>query len=239
MGRDPKLDEIERLLKEVKGKEETKESGFWKTMKVMSSVWRNSFLVVIAVLLLLLVALPLGTFWMLQGSTATESKGAFLERLQDMNQLVTAEAYSKVIIEREDNSLFGKEIGLDLPGTRRQLLVVIPGVVRAGVDFSELTEDDIDIDEEAQTATLTLPRADFVGGPEIFMDQVEVYSYEGLFRQGADISEAYELAEEAQTLMLEETTGQGVLDLAETNASRSVEEMFQLVNYDVTVEFED
>lgn len=239
MAKDPKLTEIERLLNEVKGKEDTKESGFWKTLKLMMGVFRNSFLVLIVALLLLLVALPLGTFWMIKGSTFQEDKGAFLEQIQDLNELATAEAFSKVIIERQDNAVFGQEIGLDLPGTKRQLLVVIPGSVKAGIDFSEVTEEDIELDEAAKTATLTLPKADFLGGPELFMDQVEVYSYEGLFRGGADISEAYELAEEAQKLMLEETKGQGVLELAEENAASSVQQMFNLVDYDVKVEFKE
>lgn len=239
MAKDPKLTEIERLLEEMKEQGETKESGFWKSVKLLMGVWRNTFLVLITILLLLLVALPLGTFWLIQGSTATESKGVFLEQIQELNELSTAEAFSKVIIEREDNALFGKEIGLDLPGTKRQLLVVIPGSVRAGINFSKVSEGDIVVDEEAKTAILTLPPAEFLGGPELFMDQVEVYSYEGLFRSGTDISEAYELAEEAKKMMLEETEGQGVLQTAETNAVRSVQEMFGLVDYDVTVKFKE
>lgn len=239
MAKDPKLTEIERLLEEVKGKENTKESGFWKTIKLMMGIWRNSFLVLIAILLLLLVALPLGTWWMIQGSTETESKGSFLEEIQDLNELSTAEAFSKVIIERSDNEIFGQDIGFNLPGTRRQLLVVIPGSVRAGIDFSQITEEDIIVDEEAQTATLTLPRAEFLGGPELFMDQIEVYSYEGLLRGDGDIAEAFDLADEAKKLMLEETRGQGVLELAESNAEKSVREMFKLVDYDVTIQFED
>lgn len=239
MAKDPKLTEIERLLKEVKGKEDTKESGFWKSFKVLAGVFRNSFLALAVVLLLLVVALPLGTFWMIKGSTATESKGVFLEQIRDLNELTTAEAFSKVIIEREDNKVFGQDIGLDLPGTKRQLLVVIPGSVKAGIDFSEVTEEDIQVDEEAKTATLTLPKADFLGGPEIFMDRVEIYSYEGLFREGADISEGFDLAEEAQKMMLEETEGQGLLEQAEENGAKSVKEMFKLVDYDVTVKFKD
>lgn len=240
MAKDPKLTEIERLLKEVKGKEDTKESGFWKSFKVLAGVFRNSILVLTVVFLLLLVALPLGTFWMIKGgSTATENKGLFLERIQDLNELTTAEAFTKAIIEREDNKVFGQDIGLDLPGTKRQLLVVIPGSVKAGIDFSQVTAEDIVVDEEAKTATLTLPKAEFLGGPELFMDQVKVVSNEGVFRGKADISEGYELAEEAKKLMLEETEGQGVLERAEENGAKSVQEMFKLVDYDVTVKFED
>lgn len=238
MAKDPKLTEIERLLKEVKGKEDTKESGFWKSFKVLAGVFRNSFLALSVVLLLLFIALPLGTFWMIKGSTATESKGVFLERIQDLNELTTAEAFTKAIIEREDNKVFGQEIGLDLPGTKRQLLVVIPGSVKAGIDFSEVTADDIQEDEEAKTATLTLPNADFLGGPELFMDQVNVLTNEGLFREKADISEGYDLAEEAKKMMLKEMEDQDLLEQAEENGAKSVKEMFKLVDYDVTVEFE-
>lgn len=239
MANDSKLKEIERLLQEVKGKEDPNPSGFWKSAKVLAGVFRKTFLALALLLLLLFIALPLGAYWMLNGSTFTEEKGAFLERIQDLNELSTAEAFSKAIIERQDNAVFGQEIGLELPGTKRQLLVVIPGSVKAGIDFSEVTEDDIEVDEEAKTATLTLPRADFLGGPELFMDQVRVFSYEGLFRDKADISEAYDLAEEAQKLILKEAQDQGVLERAEENGERSVQEMFQLVGYDVSVEFKD
>lgn len=239
MSKDPKLDEIERLLNDMKKNQEPKEKGFWKTMKVMAGVWRNTFIVLLVLLVLLLAALPFGAFWYLKsGSTFQESKGAFLESIQEMNELSTAEAYSKVVIERQDNAVFGQEIGIDLPGTKRQLLVVIPGRVRAGVDFSEVTEEDIVVDEEARTATLTLPKPEILGEPELFLDQVEIYSYEGLFRDEADIAEAYELAEEAKTLMMEEVQGQGVLELAEENAARSVQDMFGLVDYDVTINFD-
>ena len=47
------------------------------------------------------------------------------------------------------------------------------------------------------------------------------------------------LAETAKEMMIEETTGQGILELAEENAAKSVSEMFQLVDYDVEVEFKE
>lgn len=239
MVNDAKLKEIERLLQEVKGKENPNPSGFWKSAKVVAGVFRKTFLVLAILLLLLFIALPLGTYWLLNGSTATESKIVFLEEIRNLNELSTAEAFSKAIIKREDNEVFGREIGMDLPGTKRQLLVVIPGSVKAGIDFSEVTEDDIEVDEEAKTATLTLPKADFLGGPELFMDRVEVVSNEELFRGRPDISEAYGLLEEAQKMMLEETEEQGLLERAEENGVDSVQGMFQLVGYEVSVEFED
>ncbi|TQR08749.1 DUF4230 domain-containing protein [Psychrobacillus soli] len=250
MRKDDKIREMEKLLEELKAqKNETTATiaenhssrgfTFWKMPRALYRLRAKSFVILVLLVILLIAALPFAAYWAIQGSTFTESKGSIVERVQALNELSTAEAYTKVIIERQDNQLFGKEIGIDLPGTKRQLLVVVPGSVRAGVDFSQVTESDIKVDDEHKTARLTLPMPQFLGGPEIFFDQVEVFSYEGLFREKADITEAYELAEIAKEMMIEETTGQGILQLAEENAAKSVKEMFQLVDYDVQVEFKE
>lgn len=250
MAKNEKIDEIERLLKELKAsKEETavtveetvnRSSGFWSVGKLFFSLWKKSFLLIALLVVLLIVALPFIAFNLLKGgSTFTEDKGAFLEQIQDLNELATAEAYTKVIIERQDNAIFGQSIGLNVPGTKRQLLVVIPGSVKAGVDLSGLTDKDVVINEEKKTAKLTLPPAKFLGGAEIFFDKVEIYSYEGLFRDTANIEEAYELAAEAKELILEETAGQGVLQMAEKTAEKTLREMFLFAGYDVTIEFKE
>ncbi|GGA21833.1 DUF4230 domain-containing protein [Psychrobacillus lasiicapitis] len=250
MRKDDKIREMEKLLAELKAqKNETTATiaenpsrqgfGFGKIPRALYRFRTKSIILIVIIVLLLLAALPFAAYWAIQGSTFTENKGSIVERVQALNELSTAEAYTKVIIERQDNQLFGKEIGIDLPGTKRQILVVVPGAVRAGVDFSQVTESDIKVDDESKTATLTLPMPKFLGGPEIFFDQVEVFSYEGLFREKADITEAYELAETAKEMMIEETTGQGILQLAEENAEKSVKEMFQLVEYDVQVQFKE
>lgn len=241
---------IEQLLKELKAsKEQTavtmeevedRPRGFWRVGKVVFSVWRKSFIAIALLIILLIVALPFATFFILkQGSTFTEQKGAYLEQIKDLNELATAKAYTKVIIERQDNKLFGQSIGLSLPGTKRQLLVVIPGSVKAGVDLSNLTEKDVVVDDKKKTAKLTLPPATFLGGAEIDFDKVKVYSYEGLFREKANIKEAYELAAEAKELILEETKGQGVLITAQQNAEKTLKEMFSFAGYDVTIEFKE
>ncbi|CAM3137849.1 DUF4230 domain-containing protein [Filibacter tadaridae] len=245
-----KIDEIEQLLKELKASEEetavtveeveNRPTGFWRVGKVFFSLWKKTFISIALIILLLIVTIPFATMHFLKsGSTFTESKGAFLEQIQELNELATAEAYTKVVIERQDNTLFGQSIGLNLPGTKRQLLVVVPGSIKAGVDLSALTEEDIEMDEANKTAKITLPPASFLGGAEIYFDKVEVYSYEGAFREKANIEEAYELAEEAKKLILEETTGQGVLTTAQQNAERTLHEMFSFAGYDVAIEFKE
>ncbi|MCG7343517.1 DUF4230 domain-containing protein [Sporosarcina sp. ACRSL] len=247
-----KLQEIERLLKEMKDSDSesavTVEELIGRKRKswrprlrfTFISKWKRWTLLLAVLLLLIVLSLPFIAFYLLkQGSTFTEQKGMFIEQVLELNEMATAEAYTKVIIERQDNQIFGQSIGLNVPGTKRQLLVVIPGSVKAGVDLSKLTEKDVIIDEEKKTAKLTLPPATFLGGAEIYFDQVEVYSYEGVFRQKADIEEAYELAAEAKKLILEEATGQGVLKTAQYNAEKTLKEMFSFAGYDVTIEFKE
>ncbi|MCZ8538096.1 DUF4230 domain-containing protein [Paenisporosarcina quisquiliarum] len=248
MSKNQRIKEIEKLLEELKAQDEIavtlesvqpRSSGFGQSGTLFKSIWKRKMLWFITALIVLVVSVPFITLWAIKGSTFTENKGAFLVRIQAINELATAEAYTKAIIKRQDNKIFGQEIGLDLLGTKRQLLVVIPGSVKAGIDFSKVEAEDIVLDEEAKTATLTLPKAEFLGGPEMFFDQVEVFSAEGLLREKPDIAEGYELATEAKEMIMKETKEQGVLQLAEENAARSVSEMFSLVGYDVTVEFEE
>lgn len=197
-------------------------------------------LLLAVITVLLVAAIPFATFYFLkQGSTFTEDKGVFLERIQDLNEMATAEAFTKVIIERQDNQIFGQSIGLNVPGTKRLLLVVIPGSIKAGIDLSGVTERDLVIDEENKTVKLVLPSAEFLGGAEIYFENVEVYSFEGVFREKADIEEAYELAAEAKELIREEATGQGVLKMAQFNAEKTLKEMFSFAGYDVTIEFRE
>lgn len=251
MAENNKLDEIEKVLQEIRASQKesavtVEETGFrrklsfWKIGRLLFSMWRKSFITIGLLFLLFVIALPFITFHFLkQGSTATEERGVFLERIQELQQLTTAEVYTKVIIERQDNQLFGQSIGLNVPGTKRQLLVIIPGSVKAGVDLSGLTEKDIVVNEEKKTMKLTIPPATFLGGAELFFDQVEVYSHEGVFREKANIEEAYELAAEAKELIVEEASGQRILQTAQQQAVRTIQDMFSFTGYDVTIELKE
>lgn len=166
-------------------------------------------------------------------------KSALVERMTDLNELTTAEAYAKVLIERTNNKIFGQEINLDIPGTEQKVLVVIPGTVKAGVDLSGLTERDVDVDEENKKLTIQLPAPKILGNATLALNKVKVFSSEGIFRDEATIEEGYELANEAQQEMVKEVKQEGLLDKARTNAEESLKNMFGLVNYEVDVQFKE
>ena len=206
---------------------------------LLIGLFKNWYTWIALIIILAILILPFVTWKLLQGNSFAEQKGSLVERIQNLNELTTAEAYTKVMIERENNELFGKEIGVNIPGTKRELLVIIPGAVKAGVDFSGITEKNITINEKKKTATITLPTAKILGEPEIDFNKVQVFSSEGLFRSKPDMKEAYDLAADAKKQMIEEARTQGVLKMAEKNAKNSVADMFSLVGYDVTVKFKE
>ncbi|WP_301107254.1 DUF4230 domain-containing protein [Sporosarcina sp.] len=221
-------------------KKRKRKMGFLELGFTLWSSWRKTYILLILMLVAAIIILPVAGFYLIKmGSTFSEQKGAFVEHVQELQELTTAEAYTKVLVERTDNELFGQSIGVNLPGTKRNLLVVIPGSVKAGIDLSDITENDLTIDDTEKTVRLRVPSAEFLGGAEIYFDQVEVYSLEGLFRTKADIEEGYELANEAKILIVEEASEQGVLQTAERNAEKTLKEMFSLAGYKLEVEFKE
>lgn len=194
-------------------------------------------------LLLLIVIVGGSATWLTwsfaKGTHATIEKSAVVERIRAIEQVATAEAHIKAVIEREDNQLFGKEIGVNMPGTKRKLLVIMPGVIRAGVDLDTLTEEDVTIDYDQKTATLALPPIQFLGSPSLDFDHVDIFSAEGLFRSEANMKEAYTLANEAKALIVEEAEQQGLKEVAAQNAEQLVKELFAFEGFTVTVTFKE
>src|SRR5690606_26176787 len=127
-------------------------------------------------------------------STFKKESTVFVENVQELSTLATAEAHVKVIIEQEDNKLFGEEINVNFPGTQRELLLVGPATVIAGVDLKGITSEDIKIDEKNKKLEMSLPPAAFIQEPAIQMEKVKTFSDEGLFRGEVKWDEGFNLA---------------------------------------------
>lgn len=163
---------------------------------------------------------------------------SFIERIEDLSQLATSKAYMKAVIEQEDNELFGKKIDVNLPGTKRKLLVIIPGEVTAGVDLAKINEEHIKINEVKKEVRITLPKGEILQEPTLFFDQIRIFSSEGLFRGEATISEGYEIANLAKEQIKTEAIEHGLLNNAENQAKEVVEQFFKTIGYKAIVEFE-
>ncbi|WP_230980815.1 DUF4230 domain-containing protein [Rossellomorea arthrocnemi] len=243
-----KIQEMEAILADLKATEretsaslaiDNRSSRHWGLTHKLLSLWKRRVIFILLLVLLAVGGASIGVYSWLSGSTFTEEKGSFVERIQEMSSLATAQGFVKAVIEQEDNQLFGKEINADLPGTKRKLLMVVPGTVLAGVDLQGIDEQDIVVNEEKKEIQLTLPRAEILQEPSIDTDNIKTFSVEGIFRNDVDWNEGFALAEVAKDQISEEAIEQGVLQAAEKNAKKSLKGFFEQLGYDVTIDFQN
>jgi hypothetical protein len=236
---------LESLLSELKEEKEDSLSTNVNGKKVKSPTFSGSLfkfflqfwgfkILLISVLLIVIIA---SGYWLFSGSTLKKESITFVEQVQELATLATAEAHVKVIIEQEDNKLFGKDINYNLPGTKRELLLVVPATVIAGVDLSGITSKNIKVDDKEKRLEIVLPSPTLIQEPAIQTDKVKTFSDEGLFRSEVEWDEGFDLASEAQAQIKQEVIEIGLLQTAEKNAEKVLQEFFANLGYTVTVSF--
>ncbi|MEW8986352.1 MAG: DUF4230 domain-containing protein, partial [Bacillus sp. (in: firmicutes)] len=190
--------------------------------------------------MVLFILVIFGAIFTIKGTNqATVQTGSFIEQIKDLSSLASSQAYVKAVIEKEDNQLFGKDISTNLPGTKRKFLLIIPGTVTAGVDLAGITETNLHVKEEEKIIEIKLPQASIIQEPTLDFDQAQVFSVEGIFRDEVNWNEAYELAEEAKGLVKEEAISQGLIQVAEQNAEKTLTEFFSALGYRAVITYEE
>ncbi len=190
---------------------------------------------ILAILVILIIAS--GGAWLFAGSTFKQESVTFVEHVQQLATLATAEAHMKAVIQEEDNKIFGKDIPIDLPGTKRELLLVVPGTVIAGVDLKGITSEDMEINEETKQIDITLPHAKLIQEPSLQMDQILAIDKGGIFRGDVKWDEGFALAAKAQEQIRQDAISVGLLDTAEKSAEKVLKEFFKNIGYTVNVTF--
>jgi len=155
--------------------------------------------------------------------------------VRDLARLESASYHIERVVDLRDRQehLFG------LIEAEDAILLVAAGDVVAGVDLSRLGEEDVVVDAEAGTATVTLPP------PEVLMarldsDRTFVHTRETgiLARRNEDLETR--ARQEAERTIREAAIEAGVLDRARRNSRRTVESLVRSLGYEnVTVRFAD
>ncbi|UOY91116.1 DUF4230 domain-containing protein [Ectobacillus sp. JY-23] len=175
--------------------------------------------------------------WKFAGSVFKQESVVFVEQVQELATLATVEAHMKEVIHEEDNKIFEKNISIDLPGTKRELLLVVPATVIAGVDLKKVTSEDMVVNEKKKQIDITLPHAKLIQEPAIQMDKVQTIVDGGLFSDSVKWDEGFNFAAEAQKQIRQEAISTGLLDTAEKNAEKVLKEFFKNIGYTVNVTF--
>lgn len=194
------------------------------------------FIFIIVILLAFIAGSVISKLGLFSQSAKSENV-TIVEGIQELATLATAEAMVTTVMKEEDNKLFGQEISMDIPGTKRTIFLVVPATVIAGVDLQSITEQDIQIDEKTKKLTITIPHAEIIQDPSIQMDKIQTFSDEELFRSDVDWNEGYQLANEAKTKIIEEAKTLGILKKAEQGAIKVLTNFLTNLGYDVTVKF--
>jgi len=225
------MSKIDELLTELKsGREESSASLAAHSVRPPIGMFSRSLMI------LFFIASVIGAgFWYVSGNAGKAESTIFIEQVHGLATLATAEAHVKVILEQEDNELFGEKISFNLPGTKREWLLIVPATVIAGVDLQGIDQEDIKVDEEKKVVEIVLPQAKFIQEPSVKMDEVRTFSNEGIFRGKIEWDQGFNLAAIAQEEIKQEAIDTGVLQKADKNAETVLKEFFGHLGYNVTI----
>jgi len=243
--KDETIAQLEAILKELKTANEesaaTAVVGQRRRNRNMSgTLFKFLFRALGARILLvavILVAVSVGSVWLLSGSTFKKESTFFVEDIKELATLATAEASVKAVIKQEDHKLFGNDISINLPGTKREIFLIVPGTVIAGVDLKGITKDDLYVNEKEKVLDIVLPHAELIQDPAIQMEKLITYSDEGIFRGEVKWDEGFDLVAEAQDDIRKEAIEMGLLETAERNAENVLTSFFNNLDYTVNLTF--
>jgi len=190
-------------------------------------------------ILLLLFVIIGGGIWLYQINKSKHSSETFIKNVQELSKLATAEIYTETVLQTEDNKIFGKNIPLNILGTKREVMFVVPASVIAGVDLKEVTSEDMVINEETNKITITLPHSELIQKPSIDVAKIRYIVNGSIFNGKLDQDEVIDFVANAQKQISKEVTSNGLLTTAEDNAEKVLTEFFKNMDYTVHITFEE
>jgi len=142
--------------------------------------------------------------------------GMIEEDIKDIGELATIEyRYTNA------GSCDAKKVlanGWTLPFSKKTLVMVMDGVIKAGVDIEKMT---IQSDETKKTITVTLPKAKILSN-ELDMDSARVFDEDrGLFNP-VTVDDAVEVMKDIKKTAVENAEKNGLYEQATENAQRII-----------------
>lgn len=154
----------------------------------------------------------------------TTTSPVVVEGVRDLDQLSTVRTTESIIVTRESGGDF-----LDRLFSGEKVLLVATGNVEAGVDLSEVGENDVEVRED--TVTIRLPEPEVLSA-SLDEDKTRVYDrdYSALNLRPNDdlVEEARATAEDRIEAAAREN---GILDTAETNAEDSIRAFVEALGF--------
>jgi hypothetical protein len=159
--------------------------------------------------------------------TVVRPTSSVLAKIQDMKRLESVAFHMERVIDlsEKQSQLFG------LVQTEDAILLVAAADVRAGVDLGKLRPEDVTIDRDARTASVTLPPAEILSAA---LDGEKTYVHTrktGVLAQRRENLET-RARQEAERTLVEAAREAGILARAEENATRVIGELVRSLGYE-------
>lgn len=142
--------------------------------------------------------------------------------LKEMSELATVEYIVTKIVRADDHQTWYK-VG------DRKILMSCEASIKAGIDFSEIGEEDVSI--EGKSISMVLPKAHMIS-MNIKPEDVRVeYTETGFFRDDFSAGERDALLAQGERQINNSVEALGVLAAAETNASLFISNYLKTLGY--------
>lgn len=151
-----------------------------------------------------------------------------VNQIQGVSDLTTAIFTMEAIVPTQQD----RKLGNVTVGTTR-LLYIAQGEVRAGVDLTQISAEDVAVNAETDSVVVKIPSAEILDH-NLNVEQSEVYDYDrGLFNLGPDVAPQLQRLAQQKTLakVLQAACQQGILEQARDRAQLTIKELLTASGY--------
>ena len=163
-------------------------------------------------------------------------------QIQKCSRLYTTEYKVHKIVTHDDvvrlqGSLLKQNINIRLPLGDRKVAIPIDATLKAYIDFSDFSEDNIERQGSKITILLPDPQVELTSSK---VNQQEIRSYVGLMRAGFSDEEMSNYERQGREAIIQSIPQLGIIDMARANAARALVPLIEQMGYreeDITIAF--
>lgn len=180
------------------------------------------------------IAIILATVTLFTNFTLTSKKSmsnsSVLTKVKAISELNTVEMYFNEILDYKDSLFFND---FEIPFTAKSFIFTVESKVKAGIDLSQLSTDDVTIDKKK--ITLKLP------SPVVTSKEILAYKAfdekNGLFNEVTN-NDTLQVLNEFTDKLDEKAITSGILDRAKESATTTVTGLLEIMGFDdVTITY--
>lgn len=149
---------------------------------------------------------------------------AMMEEVKEIGELASVEyRYTNVGTLDASKKLF--KTSIDIPGTKKSVVVSMDGILKVGIDVSEIN---IVGDDDSKTITVTMPKPRLLSN-ELIEDSIQVYDESSGAFSKITMNDSSAIRSQIKTKAEENAGVNGVYDQASKNAQLIIQSMLESI----------